>query len=192
MRALPLQMFMNLCLPCALVGQTPAPTPTPKPALRKVVKVDAQMKVIEETSLNLESPLQAIGKSMPDISAYNSSSTKPQSGNGMTANVLVRSMGDMQEEVPTAMTFYEFVLEPKEELSVKLKAKEGGGIYMRFVNPIKPGPMTGPVRRANLPHKALRMQRIQISNPNAEPAEVTLALLGLQNIPYRMDIERKR
>lgn len=176
-----------LCLLAAssLAAETPAPTSAPN---RRIVRVPMATSVIQEKSL------------APDASL-----TRDNTVAGMpamlSADQAVRSMKGISEagspiqdnnmERPSASTFYALMLEPGEELEVRLSCEDHGKVYLQWVPGLKVTPMTHQFRRANTAPKPLRSSRISVKNVLREPTEVILAALGAPNYAYTLTLMRR-
>ncbi len=146
--------------------------------------VPPEMKFVEEASLRPDGMLATETSVSRDTGVRTTVSAQ-------TGEKIVSGMGDMDSETTNALRVYEFLLEPKELLNLRLKA-EGNAIIMRVLKPTVVDGMSAAIRKANLPPTGMRRSRLSVRNETPQPYAVRVLLYGSAGHPYRLDIERKR
>lgn len=97
---------------------------------------------------------------------------------------------DAYEEKVTSMRCYGFRLLPGEALQIHLSADSSSRMVMRFVPRPVVDAMTSQIHKANLPPRPVRSSGIKIRNVTEHPYQVNLAVSGLPNFPFKLEIKR--
>jgi len=176
-----------------LPAQTsPAPPPAPIEAAdsRKPIPVADDTRVIEEKSLFLDGAMANLNADKVEQfrSGYVTTDTTSSGRSGLASR---SGMTENETDAGNGIRLYAFVLQPKEELKLKLKS-EDSKLLMRFLAPTSPDAFTKEIRRANLPPAPFRRTQIQIRNSTDTPAKAMLMLTGPVNYPFRIEIQRKK
>lgn len=164
------------------------PTSSKPSEVRKIVQVDSSITLIQEKSLSLYSNLQASQNTGQSRRTFWKSGVPGEMANRDNDG---RGLSDLQSELPNGATYYVFQLQSKEILKITLNCETAGMVWLQFVKPQVNDGMASAFRRANLPPRNLRSKKIEISNILDKPYEVVLALYGMVNYPYTLNIERK-
>lgn len=182
----PLAFLVSAGLSFAQPPTSPA-TPPKSPIPNEIKLIGEDVSVIEETTLL---PFAGYGadKETPGITATQIGDSQVKYYSAATGETI----RDAYEEAVTSMRCYGFTLAPGEKLQVELKVKSASKMVMRFVPRPVADTMTSQVRRANLPPRPIRSSRIEIRNITEKPYQVNLALSGLPNYPYKLEIQRKK
>jgi hypothetical protein len=179
-------------LTCATFGfaQPPAAPAAPqnKPIPNEIKMVVADVTVIEESTL-----IPFAGND-PDKGTKEIAATDLPGGSKVKHYSAASgdTIRDAYEEAVTSMRCYGFLLSPGETIAVRLKVNTSSRLVMRIVPPRVADGMASQILMANLPPRAVRSSRIQIKNITKEPYQVNLALSGLPNYPFKMEIQRKK
>ena len=157
--------------------------PTADTATRLIVEVDAATQALEAKSLNPDPGLaQRVGAASPNHAGIMKNQREPNPA----------PMADMEEELPSAATYYKITIAPGETLSVKLNCEQHGKVYLQFLPPPHPSAtMAAQFRQANIPPRSSRSSAITFKNPTPEGYVVMLALYGQANYSYRLEFQRQ-
>lgn len=196
----PLSRGFALLAVCLTLGAQ-GPTETPKPPashVRKFVRVPPSTTVIEEASVFCNAALQKESTEISRPGSENQDATTITTAvhtNGTRETGTMEAgdhiIQDARGELPNGVTFYVFQLDPKEALKLDLKCASEGKVWMQFIKPIKPDGMTPAFLKANMPPRALRSKRIEITNRMPGPYEVILGVYGFANHPFTLQIQRE-
>lgn len=151
----------------------PATTEAPSAGSRDILDVPSTATLIEEKSLPLDVPLNA-PSSMADRAK--------SSGRNIADNLDMGKRG---------MRLYQFMVAPKETLKLKLSAFPADKMVMSFAPPVKPDELTPGIKRANQMPSVARRTSIELLNTTHEPYPVVLRLMGIIDVPYKLEIVRK-
>ncbi len=196
----PLSRGFALLAVCLTLGaQSLAETPkAPTSRIRKFVRVPPSTTVIEEASVFCNAALQKESTTIPRPGSENPDPipiTLAVHADGTTETGTLEAgdhiRPDARDELANGVTFYVFQLDSKESLKLNLKCASEGRVWMQFIKPIKPDGMTPAFLRANMPPRALRSKRIEITNRMPGPYEVILGVYGFGNHPYTLQIQRE-
>lgn len=150
-----------------------APVETPGANSRDILDVPPGATLIEEKSLPLDVSMNA-----PSAQATGGKS----SGRGITDNL---------DQGRRGMRLYQFTIAPKETLKLKLNAFPSDKIVMSFAPTVKPDELTPGIKRANQMPQVARRSSIELTNITSEPYPVVLRMIGVIDVPYKLEISRK-
>ncbi|GEM_PF-6765440 len=109
----------------------------------------------------------------------------------LTFDSNVSAPADPGGDASNGANFYTFVLQPKESLTIRLKAEAANHIGMIAIPPTVKDRMASQFERMARVPKALRSSRFQIENITDKPYTIVLMVHGAVNYWYKMEIERK-
>lgn len=178
--------FVFPILLTTLLQQPPTAPPEAAKSATEIQKVSADVKLIEEKSLLLWSGLANRTRREPGMT------TDPGGGVSMhAADPNNPAVPDTVEDAPSGIRLYAFLLVPQENLKLRLKCESHGKVVMKMAPRPQQDAMAAQFRKANMPPRASRASRIEITNVTDQPYEVVLSLSGQMNYAYKLEIERK-
>ena len=95
-------------------------------------------------------------------------------------------------EISNGVRFYSFIIQPKEKLSLRLKAEAANRVGMQFLPPEVQDKMASQYQRLKLMPKTLSSSFQEITNITNEPYHAVLMVFGRVNHWFKVEIKRSK
>jgi hypothetical protein len=189
--------FAPLFLFTSLIAQEGVPAPaTAKariPSSREVIRVGEQVRVLKESTLPWDLPMNSDPTVWMDpggASSFMTESLQGPIGASVALDNTSASVQDGDDSAKVGLRLYSFTLKPNETIYFRSKGYPMGKIVMTFSLPKKMDEMYSKIKSINRIQFSVQRSRIELKNVLSEPFTCVLRLGGFCGYPYVLEIER--